>query len=53
MAAKLPPRIEQADNGFWYIKYHDGKRDNRSSLGTKDSTEAEARFLGWNSVKKI
>ena len=47
MAAKKPPRIEQASNGNWYVHFHNGKRDDRSSLRTKDSTEAQARFLGW------
>lgn len=47
MAAKLPPRIRENDNGYWYVFWHDGINDREQSLRTKDSTEAEIRFLGW------
>ena len=47
MAAKLPPRISQETNGYWYVYWHDGKRDREHSLRTKDRTTAETRFLGW------
>ena len=47
MAAKLPPRIGTRANGLWYVFYTENGRSAKSSLRTKDRTEAEARFLGW------
>ena len=47
MAPTEPPRIEQASNGNWYVRYAENKRSQRKSLRTKDRVTAEARFLGW------
>ena len=47
MAVTEPPRIEQADNGNWYVRYAGNKRSQRKSLRTKDRATAEVRFLGW------
>lgn len=36
------PTIRQADNGYWYIHWTDGRRSRRQSTGTKDVAKAKA-----------
>lgn len=48
MARKqLPPRIDQADNGAYYVLFSDGGRSQRQSLRTTDLAIAQERFQGW------
>lgn len=46
MAKKLPPRLFLRGE-VYYVKFWNGKRDDISSLRTKNLLEAQARFSGW------
>lgn len=39
------PKLQQADNGKWYVHWTEGRRSKRVSTGTADLAEAKA-FLG-------
>lgn len=41
------PILKQADNGFWYAFWTDGRRSKRKSMGVKDQAVATARFAQW------
>jgi integrase len=41
------PVLRQADNGFYYAHWSDGRRSKRSSMGTKQEAEAKERFAQW------
>lgn len=41
------PSIYKHDNDIWYVKWTDGRRSKRKSLGTKSQVEAKARFAQW------
>lgn len=41
------PTLKQADNGVWYAHWTDNRRSKRQSMGTKDKSEAKARFAQW------
>lgn len=41
------PSISKHDNDVWYVKWADGRRSKRKSLGTKSEVEAKARFAQW------
>jgi len=43
----LPPRLHQADNGWWYVLYHEHGRGQRKALRTQDQKIAAERFSGW------
>lgn len=47
MAKRLPPRLEAADNGQFYVIYSANGRSQRKSLRTDNLFVAEARFSGW------
>ena len=49
----LPPRLHQADNGWWYVLYHEHGRGQRTSLRTKDSETAKERFSGWLDARSL
>jgi integrase len=40
----LPPRLDQAAAGTWYIRWHDGNRDRRTSTRTTDQVRAERQL---------
>lgn len=41
------PTAFKHDNGTWYVKWTDGRRSKRKSLGTKSEMEAKARLSQW------
>lgn len=41
------PVPRQADSGWWYVHWTEGRRSKRESLGTKQESEALARFAQW------
>lgn len=41
------PKLDKADNGFWYARWSDARRSRRKSMGTQDRAVAEQRFAQW------
>ena len=41
------PTLRQADNGFYYAHWSEGRRSKRTSMGTQQEAEATERFAQW------
>lgn len=41
------PTLAEADNGYFYAHWTEGRRSKRKSMGTKDKTLATQRFAQW------
>jgi len=41
------PQLRQANNGFYYIHWSEGRRSKRQSLGVKEEALATERFAQW------
>lgn len=41
------PVLRQADNGFYYAHWSEGRRSKRASMGTKQEAEAKKTFAQW------
>ena len=44
--------LKQADNGFWYVHWSDGRRSKRISARTKDASTARAFLATWLMCEK-